>query len=400
MPKSSGPKTMPKSSGLFDYVSWAVNTVLTEAERDALNAVSPVHVGSMCSGMGTDDMACRAIEGAMLEAGKGAFSTHSAFKAESTPSKIAFLQRHSHKNTYIFDSNAALQHEEVQTVSGDTVPRPTCKILAAGIVCIDISGLTTTPRPVSGDGKSGLALRGLLKSLESMAFNDRPAVIILECVQRLAHRRKVDPDVRTGADFILEHLDKLGYVGEWRTVRPRNFYLPQSRDRAYSLSLKRSDFSNAGLEARRQDLERAWQIILRMQVSKAEPLELLLQRVSSKELALRKRKGQSIESAKLAKQKWPQDHADFAEVSGLSKEARWPPVEFINELGPLMNPRALDALWLKMVVFQKRKQIDWKQSLLIAPTGMSITWGSIRTCFPCVTPSEEYVILEKGNSRE
>jgi site-specific DNA-cytosine methylase len=393
-------ETMPKSSGLFDYVSWAVNTVLTEAERDALNAVSPVRVGSMCSGMGTEDMACRAIESAMLDAGKGAFRTHSAFKAESDALKIAFLQRHSHKDTYIFDSNAALQHEEVQTVSGDTVPRPTCKILAAGIVCIDISGLTTTPRPVSGDGKSGLALRGLLKSLESMTFNDRPEVIILECVKRLAHHRKVDPDARTGAEFILEQLGKLGYIGEWRTVRPRNFYLPQSRDRAYSLNLKRSDFSNTGAEARRQDLERAWQIILRMQVSKAEPLESLLQRVTSKEPALRKRKGQPIEPARRAGLKWPQQHADFAESSGLSEEARRPPVDFINELTPLVNPRALDALWLKMALLQQRKQIDWKQSLLIAPTGFSVSFGSIRTCFPCVTPSMEYLILEGGSSRE
>jgi hypothetical protein len=66
---------MPKSSGLFDYVSWAVNTVLTEDERDELNIVSPVRVGSMCSGMGTEDMACRAIERAMLDAGKGSFRT-------------------------------------------------------------------------------------------------------------------------------------------------------------------------------------------------------------------------------------------------------------------------------------------------------------------------------------
>ncbi len=165
---------MPKTSGLFDYVSWAVNTVLTKAERDALNGVSPVRVGSMCSGMGTEDMACRAIERAML-------------KAESDALKIAFLQRHSHKDTFLFDSNAALQYEEVQTVSGVAVPRPTCKILAAGIVCIDISGLTTTPKPVSGDGKSGIALRGLLESVKNMAFNDRPEVIILECVNALTH---------------------------------------------------------------------------------------------------------------------------------------------------------------------------------------------------------------------
>jgi site-specific DNA-cytosine methylase len=390
-------KTMPKSSGLLDYVSWAVNTVLTEAERDALTVLSPVPVGSMCSGMGTEDMACQAIEAAMLEAGKGKFSAHSAFKAESDPHKVAFLQRHVRSSsTEIFDSNAALQHTEVQTVSGDIVPRPTCKVLAAGIVCIDISGLTTTPKPVSGDGKSGLALRGLLDSLRSMSFEERPAVIILECVAALAHHRKVDTDARTGAQYILDILLTLGYVGEWRTVRPRNFYLPQSRDRAYSLNLKRLDFSDAGARERRRDLDRAWKILLRMQVQSAEPLERLLQRVPSKESILRKRRGQPIEPARRAGQKWPQAHDDFADSAGLSEEARQPPADFVKELSPLVNPRAMHALWLKMAQLQKRKQMDWKHSLLIVPTGMTVSWGSIRTCFPCVTPSMEYLILERG----
>ncbi len=389
-------KTMPKSSGLFDYVSWAVNTVLTEAERDVLTVLSPVPVGSMCSGMGTEDMACQAIEAAMLEAGKGKFSAHTAFQAECDPQKIAFLQRHSKANTYIFDSNAALQHAEVQTVSGDIVPRPTCKVLAAGIVCIDISGMTTTPKPVSGNGKSGLALRGLLESLKSMPFEERLAVIILECVAALAHHRKVDMDARTGAQYILDMLKTLGYVGEWRTVRPRNFYLPQSRDRAYSLNLRRPDFSEAGLQARRQDLDRAWRILLRMQVQSAEPLDRLLQRVSSKESILRKRRGQPIESARSAGQKWPEQHDGFADSVGLSVEARQLPADFVKEVSPLVNPRAMHALWLKMAHLQQSKKIDWKHSLLIAPAGMTVSWGSIRTCFPCVTPSMEYLILERG----
>ena len=82
-------------------------------------------------------------------------------------------------------------------------------------------------------------------------------MIILECVKRLAHHRKVDPDARTGAQFILDELGKLGYVGEWRTVSPRNLCLPQSRDRVYSLNLRRKDFSDAGERSRRQDLAKA-----------------------------------------------------------------------------------------------------------------------------------------------
>jgi site-specific DNA-cytosine methylase len=349
--------------------------------------------------MGTEDMACRAIETAMLQAGKDAFRARSAYKAESDAGKIAFLQRHSRKDTYIFDSNAALQHKEVQTVTGDVIPRPLCKILVAGIVCIDISSLTTTPQPVSGHGKSGLALRGLLQSLQGMLFEERPSVIILECVKRLAHHRKVDPDARTGAQFILDELGKLGYVGEWRTVSPRNFFLPQSRDRVYSMNLRRKDFSDAGERSRRQDLAKAWRILLRMQVSKAEPLQLVLQRVPFKESPLRKRRGQPIEQARHTGLKWPEQHSDFASSVGLSMSARQPTADFVREVGPLVNARAMDAMWLKLMVLQQRKQIDWKQSLLVVPTGFSVSFGSIRTCFPCVTPSMEYLILERGKAR-
>jgi site-specific DNA-cytosine methylase len=392
-------ETQPKSSGLFDYVSWAVNTVLTEAERDALTSLSPVPVGSMCSGMATEDMACRAIGAAMLEGGKGTFRAHSTFKAESDAQKIAFLQRHSHKDTCILDSNAALQHAEVQTVTGDIVPRPTCKIMAAGIVCIDISSMTNTPRAVSGDGKSGLALRGLLDSLRSMSFEERPQAIILECVKNLVHHRKVDLDARTGAQFILDELGKFGYIGEWKTVRPRLFYLPQSRDRAYSLNLKRSDFSDAAMRARRKDLAKAWDLLLRMQVSKAEALESVLHRATPKEQILRKRRGQAMESARLAGQHWPKKHDEFAQSAGLSEADRLPPAEFINEVSLLVNPRTMYALWLKVAVLQRSKQIDWQHSLLVAPAGFSVSYGSVRTCFPCVTPSEEYLILERGNPK-
>ena len=165
------------------------------------------------------------------------------------------------------------------------------------------------------------------------------------------------------------------------------------------MNLRRKDLSDAAEKSRRQDLAKAWEILLRMQVSKAEPLQLLLQRVPFKESPLRKRRGQPIEQARHAGLKWPEKHDDFASSVGLSMSARQPTADFVSEVGPLVNARAMDAMWLKLMVLQKRKLIDWKQSLLVVPTGFSVSFGSIRTCFPCVTPSMEYLILERGKAR-
>ena len=65
----------------------------------------------------------------------------------------------------------------------------------------------------------------------------------------------------------------------WCKVRPRNFFLPQSRPRVYSIHLKRKDFSEASADARKKDMEKAFQILERMQTSAAEKLEAVLERV-------------------------------------------------------------------------------------------------------------------------
>jgi site-specific DNA-cytosine methylase len=393
--------SVPATSGVFDYIQWVVDKILTDDERNALCKHSPISIGSMCSGMGTEDLVCRAIENAMLQAGRDSFKTQSIYKAESDDKKIAFLKRHTHSCTHIFPSNASLAHAEVEDVDGQIVARPSSKILTAGIVCIDISSMSSTPQPVSGVGKSGESLQGLLESLRSMSLAERPILVILECVPRLSHHRKVDPDHRTGAQFILDELSKLGYVGEWRTVRPRNFYLPQSRDRVYALNLLRDDFTEASAQRRRQDLDKAFQMLLRMQLSKAEPLACILMRLPSTIRPLRKRLGESLENAIASGKKWPSQHNEWADAEGLSKDARIPPSEFVEQVSSLIPPRSMYALWLKLARMQNKSDHNWKHPLLVAPTAFSISYSSriIRDTFPCITPGKQYLILESGKAR-
>jgi hypothetical protein len=57
-------------------------------------------------------------------------------------------------------------------------------------------------------------------------------------------------------------------------------------------------------------------------------------------------------------------------------------------------------MWLKLVRLQMKSGKDWKQPLLIVPTGFSVAYARARRrTFPCVTPGQKYVILESGKAR-
>ena len=234
----------------------------------------------------------------------------------------------------------------------------------------DISSMTTTPRAVSGAGKSGDSLRGLLDSLGSMSLGERPILVILECVPRLAHHRKVDPDHRTGAQYILDELSKLGYVGEWQTVRPRDFYLPQSRDRVYAMNLLRNDFTEASTRLRREDLAKAMDLISRMKLGKPEPLATVLQNcskyIASGRAAAghRKRQGETLEAAEKSGKKWPKDHKTYAEHKYLSDDGCILPSDFVAEVSPLISIRAMRAMWLKLAFMKQNSEEGKVHSLM------------------------------------
>jgi site-specific DNA-cytosine methylase len=236
--------------------------------------------------------------------------------------------------------------------------------------------------------------------LRSMSLGERPPAVLLECVPRLTHHRKVDPDHRTGAEFILDELGKFGYVGEWRILSPRKFGLPQSRDRAYALNLLRSDFTEESAEKRRQDLGKAFQMLERMQLSKVEPLARVLQRLPSTIAPCRKIRGQSLEDAVASGRKWPREHEAWAEALGVTTDARTPPADFVKEVSSLIPARGMHAMWLKLARLQMKSGKDWKQPLVIVPTGFSVGYCRARRhTFPCVTPGQIYVILESGKAR-
>lgn len=284
------------------------------------------------------------------------------------------------------------------TVDGKCIVRPHCDILVCGIVCKDISGLSRTPKAINGVGKSGQALQGLLAALGDMASQERPRLVSLECVSRLGSRRHVDEDERPGTEFVSAALHKLGYVGKWYKVKPRNFFLPQSRARVYSIHLKVADFSEESIARRKEDLAHASRILSRLQTTEAEDLQALLRKLPPVTTELAKSSGVACGRKG---GKWQASHADFVKTHGFSPQESQPPCDFVEAVGPLTSARGLEAMWLKVALWQRKTHKDWREHLLVLPHGHSVTFATVQTnIFPCVTPTHDHIVLQDGRARK
>ena len=279
--------TRPLTSGVFNYVDWAVGHVLTLSQRDAIarqgdpsRSPASVSVGSMCTGMGTEEVALDAIVEALLKHGGRKLETVSHFKAEADPVKLDFLQRDFPKTRQWFCDKKDLAKDLPTDSKGEAASRPSVDGLARGIVCKDISGLNVRPKSErAAAGVSGASLQGLLGYVAKEPFASRPKSIILKCVSRLGQKRRVDPDGRKGTEYISEELGKLGYVGRWRNVSPRTFFLPQSRPRVYGLFLLKRRLDTEGERQRELDQTAAAELLSKLQVPVCEPLVKVLGRL-------------------------------------------------------------------------------------------------------------------------
>ena len=78
-----------------------------------------------------------------------------------------------------------------------------------------------------------------LQYLDNCTFETRPKAIILECVGNLARTRTAAGlGEEKGTQKVSDALELRGYVGDWRVVCSRSFFLPQSRSRAWGVFFK------------------------------------------------------------------------------------------------------------------------------------------------------------------
>ena len=421
--------SMPKTSGVFHYLQWVVTNVLTHDELEVLKAkvtTATISVGSMCAGMGTEEIVFEGLRRSLQEHSIR-LRHRSVFKAERDVAKMDLLQEHygDASTTFVWD-NRDLQKDTMTDAKGQVVQgRLSVDMLFCGIVCKDISPLNTKPKTERAkDGQSGSSLDGLLGYLHNMPLELRPIVIILECVQRLGHKRQVDPDNRQGTVYIRDELSALGYCGDWRNVNAKEFFLPQSRPRVYGMFLRigPKSLDGRGHDERVAESKAAFALIERMEVQgPPEPLTVVLQRcqglptevpLPTKEPLLTMSKSAPHDSKKqLASWElpvaqlesdlvWRREHFNFAKTLALTDTELQEFHAFSLAAAGAFKPRAIEGLWLKLTSARRARGTDWTTQVVVASIGASLRFMSVRSdIFPCVTPHMTYAIMQNGHLR-
>jgi site-specific DNA-cytosine methylase len=409
----------PRTSGVFDFIDWVMTWRLPKPELGKFLqkvAATVFRTGSMCAGMGTEEIVLHGLKLALARQGIE-LSHKSVFKAEMCPSKLVFLKStYNLKETLFFRDNRDLQNDVVKDADGDVVSgRLEVDALFCGIVCKDISPLSTTPKPERAEeGKSGGSLDGLLKYIRALPLQSRPKFLILECVERLSHKRCVDPDGREGTKYIADELGSLGYCGEWLKVNSKDWFLPQSRPRVYGLFLRGLDLSPKSRKRRVGDVEAAVKLIEQFKaLGSPEELEAVLHRSRniSETASEHKETEDTLSAAETwvptwemgealePTPKWRREHYQYAQRMGITKADMEDFPKFLDATKNTLAPRAVEGLWLHLVHLKKTKGHDWSKGFCIASVGASINFMSVRSdIFPCVTPKMNFCALHNGQT--
>lgn len=115
---------------------------------------------------------------------------------------------------------------------------PSHNMLVGGFPCQDYSVASTLSRSKGIEGKKGVLWWSIYNILVSKGSR-RPTILFLENVDRLL----LSPASQRGRDFaiILECLNSLGYIVEWRVVNAADYCMPQKRRRTYILAYRKSN---------------------------------------------------------------------------------------------------------------------------------------------------------------
>ena len=121
----------------------------------------------------------------------------------------------------------------VSNVDINTVPIneiPDHDMLVGGFPCQDYSVASTLSRSKGIEGKKGVLWWSIYNILKGKG-KKKASVLLLENVDRLL----LSPASQRGRDFaiILECLNELGYIAEWRIINAADYGMPQKRRRTY-----------------------------------------------------------------------------------------------------------------------------------------------------------------------
>lgn len=125
-------------------------------------------------------------------------------------------------------------NEDINTVKTEDIPEH--DMLVGGFPCQDYSVATTLSNSKGIEGKKGVLWWSIYRILKEKA-DKRPEIVFLENVDRLL----LSPAKQRGRDFaiILECLNELGYIVEWRVINAAEYGMPQKRRRTYIVGYKK-----------------------------------------------------------------------------------------------------------------------------------------------------------------
>ncbi len=121
-------------------------------------------------------------------------------------------------------------NEDISQVDVSKIPDH--DLLVGGFPCQDYSVATTLKNSKGLIGKKGVLWWSIHKILSEK--QNKPKYLFLENVDRLL----ISPSGQRGRDFaiILQSLNELGYVVEWRVINAADFGMPQRRRRVFILA--------------------------------------------------------------------------------------------------------------------------------------------------------------------
>lgn len=123
---------------------------------------------------------------------------------------------------------------DINAVPIDEIPDH--DMLVGGFPCQDYSVASTLSRSKGIEGKKGVLWWSIYNILVEKK-EKAPVVLLLENVDRLL----LSPAKQRGRDFaiILECLNELGYIVEWRVINAADYGMPQKRRRTYICAYKK-----------------------------------------------------------------------------------------------------------------------------------------------------------------
>ena len=140
--------------------------------------------------------------------------------------------------------NESICNLDINTVKTEDIPDH--DMLVGGFPCQDYSVATTLSNSKGIEGKKGVLWWSIYRILKEKA-DKKPEIVFLENVDRLL----LSPAKQRGRDFaiILECLNELGYIVEWRVINAAEYAMPQKRRRTYIVAYQKNSSIAAGLSS-------------------------------------------------------------------------------------------------------------------------------------------------------